>query len=240
MLRKTFFTSADGQDLGVSSARLISETAIWEGNRNIMEDHVKDIQQSLGEHVEYLNQTIFRVATVVTDDGRVRNYVVDGQHRVKVLKEYFDTHPIANDFDILVAVKKFDSEKEIIQHFQNLNRTRAIEWKEDPNIIANKYIEALLTEFQPPVKKNGKPIIEFFRFGRTRKPYISIELVRQTLISKYDGRWTMTPDQFVEQVHHHNVKLYQKISEKAARSQVEQTMYELGFCLALDDKLHWI
>lgn len=238
MIKKTLFTSADGQVLGISSAKLVSTLPIWEGNRNILEDHVKDIEQSLGDDVERINHTIFRVARVNTEEG-IKEYIVDGQHRVKVLKGYFEKNPFNTEFDVLVAVKDFNSEAEIIQHFQDINRTRAIEWKEDPKIIANRFIKALLDEFQPPMK-NGKPAIMFFRFGRTRKPYISIEVIRDRLIKKYDGHWTITPEQFVQHAYHHNEKLYQKIMDKPNKSATDMLQVEMGFALANDDEFNWI
>jgi hypothetical protein len=251
MLREKLFTSADGQILGIASAKLVSTLPIWEGNRNILEDHVKDIAESLGDNIERINHTIFRVALVKTDDGRVKNYIVDGQHRAQVLKEYFEKNPFNTDnchsskelarmdFDCLVGIKEFENEADIIKYFHDINRVRAIQWKEDPNVIANKYIKALLDEFQPPLK-NGKPAIVYFRHGRTRKPYISIDLVRQMLIAKYDGRWTITPEQFVQQAHHHNQKLYEKIQEKNTKTPSEMTQIEYGFALSNDEKFLWI
>ena len=239
MLRQKLFTSTDGQILGTASAKLVSCLPVWEGNRNILEDHVKDIQQSLGDHVENLNHTIFRVALVKLDTGVSKHYIVDGQHRAQVLKEYFEKNPFNNDFDALVSIKEFEDEAEIIKYFQDINRVRAIQWKEDPNIIANKYIQVLLDYFQPPVKK-GKPAILYFRHGRTRKPYISIDLVRQMLLAKYDGNWTITPEQFLQQAQHHNEKLFQKIQEKTVRTPAEITQFEYGFALANDEKFLWI
>jgi hypothetical protein len=107
MLRQKLFTSADGQILGIASAKLISTLPVWEGNRNILDDHVKDIQQSLGDNVELLNHTIFRVALVTLDTGVNKHYIVDGQHRAKVLKEYFEKNPFNTDFDILTSIKEF-------------------------------------------------------------------------------------------------------------------------------------
>ena len=133
MLRQKLFTSADGQILGIASAKLVSTLPVWEGNRNILEDHVKDIQQSLGDNVELLNHTIFRIGLIKTDDNRIKHYIVDGQHRAQVLKEYFEKNPFNNDFDALVGIKEFDNESEIIKYFQDINRVRAIQWKEDPN-----------------------------------------------------------------------------------------------------------
>jgi hypothetical protein len=239
MLRLKLFTSADGQILGIASAKLVSTLPVWEGNRNILDDHVKDIQQSLGDDVELLNHTIFRIALVTLDTGVIKHYIVDGQHRAQVLKEYFEKNPFNTDFDALVGIKEFDNESDIIKYFQDINRVRAIQWKEDPNVIANKYIQALLDYFQPPVKK-GKPKILCFRHGRTRKPYISIDLVRQMLLAKYDGNWLITPEQFLQQAQHHNEKLLQKIQEKTVQSPTEITQIAIEFALANDDKFLWI
>ena len=232
------FNSADGQVFQLESAKWLSEMKVWEGNRNILEDHVKEIQQSLGDTVESLNSTVFRVAVLPTDAGIMKQYLIDGQHRQQVLKNWFN-NPFSNDFQVMVAKKEFDTEAEVIDFFKIVNRTRAIEWKEDPNIVANRFIAALLAEFQPPVKK-GKPEHVFFRNGRTRKPYICIELVRQRLLEKYSNRWSITPEEFIAAAHHYNEIHYERLQKKSSLTQAEQVMVDTGFCLACDENLVWI
>lgn len=238
----TLFTSADGQIFSLESAKWLSEMEIWEGNRNILEDHVKEIEQSLAESVEHLNSTIFRVAIITTESGAKRQLLVDGQHRAQVLKRFFG-NPFSSDFQVIVSKKEFNSEADIIHFFKIVNCTRAIEWREDPNMLANKHIEALLLEFQPP-KKKGKPLVEFFRHGRTRKPYISIDLVRRRLLEKYRSRWTITPEDLIDNAKHYNEQLYERLIQKQTNgtslTNAEQSMIETGFCLSLDDTLLWI
>ena len=232
------FQSADGQIFSLESARWISEVDVWDGQRTILPDHVKEIQQSLGDHVEHLNSTIFRIAVITTDLGTKRQLLVDGQHRAQVLKDWF-SNPFNTDFQVIVSKKEFANEAEVIAFFKCLNCTRAIEWKEDPNIVANRYIQTLLNEFQPPGKK-GKPEQVFFRAGRTRKPYVSVDLVRRRLIEKYGHCWSITPEQLVASAHHYNELYYQRLQAKSNPTPTEHTMMETGFCLACDENLVWI
>jgi hypothetical protein len=46
----------------------------------------------------------FRIV-VIREDERLARYIVDGQHRVSILKKYF-TDPEAVDFDVVIIEKQ--------------------------------------------------------------------------------------------------------------------------------------
>jgi hypothetical protein len=238
---KCIFESTDGQRFCLYSAKRLSELDIWEGNRLVKEEHVKEIEKSVGENISLLNQSVFRVISVMNDIGEVKWSIIDGQHRAIILKRFFN-NPFNTDFKVIVAYKFYDEGEtgNIISQFKILNNVVPIEWKEDPKMMSNEYIAALLAEFQPPVKK-GKPEYEYFREGKTKKPFLSIDKIRELLISKYGNKgWIVSKEDFVCSAVEQNVKLLDKISNREKQTSLEEKMIDLGFALSADDFFLWI
>ena len=98
------------------------------------------------KHVQLLVNS-FKENGVIIMPGIINadNEIIDGQHRAKLLKKYF-TNPESEDFEVVVIEKECNNESEIIQLFKIINTTRSIQWKEDPVLVANKYIDVLLKE----------------------------------------------------------------------------------------------
>jgi hypothetical protein len=140
MDKKTVFESADGSKFKVLSAKELSLLPIWSGNRVLDTEHVRRIKESVGSNIHKLNLNPFRIAGLIQEDGICTSYIIDGQHRCQVIKDYFQSEKFPIDFPVLVAGRVYDNEDEIIEAFKVLNNTRSIAWKEDPNMCANKYI----------------------------------------------------------------------------------------------------
>ncbi len=237
-----FFESTDRQKFCLYSARRISELDIWEGNRLLNEKHVKEIENEIGDNIALLNQGIFRIVGTINENGEKKWSIIDGQHRAIILKKYFQ-NPFNTDFQVIVSYKLYNNNETgcIINQFKMLNNVIPIEWKEDPKMKSNEYIAALLEEFQPPILKKGKPEREYFREGKTKKPFINIDKVREVLISKYgDKGWTVLKEDFVKSAVEMNIKLLDTISTKEKQTSLEEKMIDIGFALAADEFFLWI
>ena len=217
------FTSADGSVWKQIPASRLASLDIWKGNRILDENHVLRISQTL-EAVTDLSANPYRVA-VLDDEGTVHRYVIDGQHRARLLRTYFK-NPEAKDFDVVVIEKQCDDEADIINYFKIINTTKSIQWREDPILSANKYIELLVKEFNSDPKK---PVI---RPGKVNRPYLSVDRLREVLISKHVVDWRSTPVDFVARCREIND---QHLEELDSSILTNKRAIDLNFSLGLLD-----
>jgi hypothetical protein len=228
------FKFHDGSILRKMSARDLAKIPVWEGNRLLDDDHKRDIVISLNGNLKFLDSKPYHLVTYPTEDdeGRLMSAtcIVDGQHRVSILKEAF---PEYDDFDVLVVEKQCQSYSDVVRYFKILNMTKAIAWQEDPKLCANRYIKALETKFN--TKKQG-----FIRQGATRKPYLSIDKLREGLMACRLGQNEQdpTPEAFASLANAWN---QQWCKDQITNFDPQIEKYKkLGFALAYDDKLKWI
>jgi hypothetical protein len=106
------------------------------------------------------------------------------------LKRYFEALEVP-DFDVLIIEKEFSDEPEMIEYFKIINQTKSILWKDDPVMVANTFVSLLCKEFNKDPKK---PLI---KPGKTNKPYLSADRVREVLIQRHVVDWKQTPQEFV-------------------------------------------
>jgi hypothetical protein len=189
------------------------------------------------------------------ENGAVQWYVFDGQHRASVLREYFEKNPVSedseasrmNDFQIPIMWKLYDAKEtaKIHKDFLDCNRASPIEWTVDPNMMANAYIDSLLLKFHGPPMKTGKKSKKdeksFFRVGKTKKPYLSIEKVREEIVKKYTMvGWTKKAEEFADQAFQVNERLLEGLAAKEKRTTLETNMLDIGFALAAVESYMWI
>lgn len=222
------FTSNDGSTWKVMLASRLSAIEIWKGNRVCDDTHVETLSQSLDTNIKNINLNPFRIVSIHDETGIVR-YIIDGQHRSKILKKYF-MNPDAEDFEVVVIEKECLNESEIIKLFKIINTSRSIKWKEDPILIANKYIDVLLKEFNIDPKK---PVI---KSGKTIRPYLSVDKLRDILISKHVYDWKLTPFEFLEKAKQSNIYMLEKL--EPTKPMVKKAI-ELKFALGLCD-FEWV
>jgi hypothetical protein len=229
------FTSTDNTKYVSYSARELSQIEYWGGNRIVDQHHVAEILGKIQNNPRQLNLKAFHVGFLKQDEGEYRQYILDGQHRIQILRDYFKNTDVS-DFDVLVAVKEFDTEDSMIEYFRVLNTTKSIPWKEDPNMIANKYIQAISVAFNTDPKK------PLFRNGRTQSPFISIDKFRQALLSKHVYDWKRTPEQFVDDAIRINTEKLRILHSRRIISSrdSESKACQYGFALGLDDSFNWI
>jgi len=229
------FSCSDGSQVRIKSAKSLSQLDIWSGNRVIDSEHVNNIKESLKGDIKQLNLNLFRIVVVPQDDNTIKMLIIDGQHRAIILKEYFKD-PKAEDFDVLVAGKVCHTEEHIIAYFKVLNSTKSITWREDPVLRANTYIEELTSVF------NVNPKKVYIKPGKTTKPYLSADKLREHLLSKHVVDWKETPKEFVERAIQKNEEMLNglRLKDRNSLQSMEFRALENKFALALDDKFNWI
>ena len=227
------FVSADNSHYKVLPARIFCQIPIWRGNRVIDEDHVKKIEEGIRGNILLLNSNPYRIAIITEEDGSVRQVIIDGQHRAFILKKYFEKED-SIDFDVLVAGKRFENEDEIIDYFKTINTTRAIQWKEDPVMKANTYLAAMMKEF------NENPKQPMIRAGKTTRPFLSADKLRDAILARKVEGWTITPMEFAEHCRNQNIQLTDGLKVKPAPSDMELRALKYKFSLGLDTSMHWI
>lgn len=175
-------TLHDGSRLITMGAKELIRVPIWNGNRILDMYHVKKIKEGVGNTIQKL-EFCYTIANIVEEDAAgnpvTARYIIDGQHRHRVMSEYFQENLCEPDFPVIVMEKQVSSEREIISTFNELNTQKPIDWKYDPVILANDYIFQLCLAFN--VKKEP-----FIRSSATKRPYISTESLRTELVACSD------------------------------------------------------
>lgn len=227
------FVTADSSHYRSVSARLFSQLPIWRGNRVIDEDHVRKIREGIHGNIFLLNSNPYRIAIIVEEDGTLQQMIIDGQHRAFILKKYFEDEE-AEDFDVLVAGKRFANEDDIIDYFKTINTTRAIQWKEDPVMKANTYVSAIMKEF------NDNPKQPMIRAGKTTRPFLSADKLREAILKRKVETWEKTPMEFAEQCRNENAERINGLKIKTDKTDMELRALKYSFSLGLDTGLHWV
>jgi hypothetical protein len=217
------FTSADGSTWKQIPASRLAAVEIWKGNRILDHNHTLRICQSLVSITD-LTLNPYRIV-ILEDEGETFRYIIDGQHRVSLLKKHF-ANPDAEDFNVVVIEKMCQDESEVIDYFKIINTTKAIHWREDPILAANKYIDPFIKEFN---KNPKKPVI---RPGKVNKPYLSVDRLREVLVSKHVVDWRTTPLEFVARCREIND---QHLSELDVTNTTNKRAQQIGFSLGMLD-----
>jgi hypothetical protein len=217
------FTSADGSIWKQIPASRLAAVEIWKGNRILDHNHTLRICQSLVSITD-LTLNPYRIV-ILEDDGETYRYIIDGQHRVSLLKKHF-ANPNAEDFNVVVIEKTCQDESEIIEYFKIINTTKAMHWREDPILAANKYIDPFIKEFNKDPKK---PVI---RPGKVNRPYLSVDRLRDVLVSKHVVDWRTTPLEFVARCREIND---QHLEELDLTNTTNKRAYQIGFSLGMLD-----
>ena len=238
------FTLYDGSSVQSMSAKDLCSLQIWQGNRILNADHVQRIKQSVGDTIQKLDSTYRIVECPIEDAGgnmtKVK-YIIDGQHRAQVLKDYFRTSLCEPDFQVLVIVKQVNSELEIIQTFNTINHVNPITWS-DHKLLANLYIAELLKLFN--VKKQ-----EFIRNSCTKRPYVYIEKLREVLLEKDNARRLKESREeavsFAKRVYEWNANQIREaevnvLQYRKSEGDILLKSAKIGCMLAFDSNLPWV
>ena len=222
------FSSSDGAVFSTISASRLASIEVWKGNRTLDKTHVERITQDL-KKVRDLNSDVFKILCVLEDDIP-KKYLYDGQHRQAIIKQYFASNFDNDDFDVLISEKICQDESEAIQLFKKSNMTKSIQWKEDPILVANTFVELFTKEFNKDIKNL------LVRPGKTKRPFISSDRLREELIKRHVVDWKTTPQEFIERCREIN---NQQVLELDSSIPMQKRDRELHFAFGMLD-FTWI
>ena len=230
-------TFSDGSVLQKIKAKELLGVPVWKGNRFIDLNHANKIKEAIGNSIESLDSSIFRI--VKYKDGDVlQRYLVDGQHRQYVIKTYYEDNVLfALNFDVLIVEKSVECEADAIEYFNALNNVKP-QQDNDPRLLANKYIFALEKFYKKLIRPEGVS---------TKRPFLSSDLLRKVL--EENGTLLKQSNDsisaFIKKVELWNKKKVQEyelgtIYTSAKDRSVLQHSLDKDFILAFDLTLPWV
>jgi hypothetical protein len=223
------FTAEDGSMFQVMMASRLAATPVWNGQRILNEQHVNRIAQAVKP--TQLDKDIFRVFEFTNEDGSKRREIYDGQHRKAVIAQAFANNPEMKDFPVMIMIKPCKDEAEAITEFKRANSNVPVQYKTDPKMVANNYIQPLVEEFNRDPKK---PMI---KSSKTNRPYAGVEAIRDELIRRKVELWNVSPAEFV-------LRARQLNNEKLENLDLSLTNHrrakELGFALGIIEDFAWM
>lgn len=221
----------DGSVLKQISARDLAAVPIWQGNRILDEGHVQFIKNNI-QSIKMLDMKPYHIVVYSEEDEqgdkKEASYIVDGQHRASVLRDYYSNlNPFEEEFDIFVIEKHCKNEQDVIEYFNILNAQKSIEWREDPVVAANRYLAALMKKFNVGKK-------QLIRQGKTRFPYISVETLRDAAVGHRIGfQMKVTPDEWAERIYLAHCVGLRELQNKEDRNKEENSALKAECLLAL-------
>lgn len=216
----------DGSTLQLYKSQQLIQIPIWKGNRILDALHVDNIKKGI-KSIEQLDSgyKIVSYPEVNVDGNTIeQKYIVDGQHRLSVLKDAAFNNELTN-FIITVTVIKLNDEIEAIQYFNQINTVKPIQFKEDPILIANKYISYLIKKWPNQQK------MKYFRSGITKRPYMSIDKLREHIIGNIDKISIMTLEYFYDKMLQENNRILHNFPPKTPENIIERSK-AIKFALA--------
>ena len=236
-------TYNDGSKLILLTARTLIAIPIWKGNRIIDTEHADAIRRSIGTNIRRLDSG-YRIIQYVEADAEdrqiIQKYIIDGQHRVSALKDFFAQNLCEDDFPLTATEITVNSEAEAIQYFNIINNVKPIQYKEDPKLIVNKYIEQLCNCFP------GNKKVQLIKVTVTRRPYLHIDAVRDAFLQRIEIIKQIPVKLFATSLLAANKRLIRMLELQLAtgglkkEQAIAEKCIELNFALAFDTKFEWI
>lgn len=236
------YTYYDGSKLYKISAKALTKIPVWKGNRIIDLNHVNNIKQSIDYKAQLLDSGYKIIQYQEMDEkGKPikRSYIIDGQHRLAVVIDYFENVQDAPDFNVTVTEIRVESESDAIDYFNKINNVKPQQFELDPNLLINKYLKKLEETYNTR-KKN-----DLLRTGLTRRPYLSVDKLREALKKRFIKLKKISCEKFVIECKLINKKLLQELellslNDNDKEKNIIQKSIEMEFALAWDDKFKWL
>jgi hypothetical protein len=237
-------TYNDGSVLRLMTSRELVAIPVWKGQRILDREHAADIKNAVGSNVNILDSgySIVRYKEENTDGTIIMSsYLIDGQHRASVIRDFYSSTVCEPDFNVTVTEKTVDSESDAIMYFNKINNVKAQQWKLDPNLLINNYLRALESHFN----KNKKCLL--IRPESTARPYLSANSLRE-VFSKNISYIKSNNDEimrFIERVDKYNTHMCTNFEVELAHNQckdenIKKRAVAAKFALAYDTKLKWL
>jgi hypothetical protein len=236
------YTYNDGSKLIVMSAKELINIPVWKGNRILDVDHMKSIKKDVGQDVRLLDSN-YSVVTydevTATGDTVPQTYLIDGQHRAHIIRDFYKEMLCEPDFTVTVRQKVVESEGDAVEYFNALNNVKRQYWNSDPNLIVNKYILAMEQHFNTDRKC---PMIR----PNAHRPYLSSDKLREVLLkhSAFFKNSTVEVAKFIAAAKKRNNQLVKDLEMTSALPNKNHALIErcvnINFGLAWDTKLAWI
>ena len=225
------FTYADGSILRTMNMKAFLEIPVWKGNRHIDLKRVDQLAKEVGEHVQLLDSGYHVIIQEEDMDGKPlhQTYLINGQHRREVLRRYYSSGLCLPDFPMTFVEKTVETESEAIAYFNKINNMKPFHIDEDSRCVANRFVAALEQGFSKGL----------LRSKTTRRPYLSIEPLREELETYSKILQSVNPTVFVEKVKEYNIKRLAEMElEKALGKAIPESYKEKQFVLA--EHFKWI
>ena len=236
-------TYNDGSILKVITSRELVAIPTWNGQRILDKSHANDIKEAVGNNVQNLDSgySIIKYKEENADGKNViSTYLIDGQHRASVIRDFYLSTICEPDFNVTIVEKNVETESEAIEYFNKINNVKAQQWRIDPNLLINNYIVALEKVFN----KNKKcPLIR----PTNVRPYLCSTNLREALSnnSRLLKNNNHSIKNFVEVVVQYNKEMVTKFSVELTQPNVKDANLKeravaVNFTLAYDTKLKWV
>lgn len=235
-------TLSNGANVILIQAKDLVKIPVWKNNRIIDYDHVAEIEREVSD-VRLLDHG-FHIGVLAEEDAKGKlvdqRYIIDGQHRHQVLQKYFEKTLCGQDFPILVFQKKFETEGELIEYFNDVNKSKPIQPWLDENLILNNYVKDLSNVFNATRKI-------FIRQGNCYRPYLSTDRLREALRAQFSNIVPTAKGslEFATKAKEWNdTAVKSETFVLGIRGAKKQEFFEkgakIGFVLAYDDRFSWI
>jgi len=234
----------DGSVLKIITSRELVAIPIWKGQRILDNQHASMIKSSIGENINILDSGYSIIKYKEENaDGKVvlSSYLIDGQHRASVIRDFYSSTICEPDFNVTVTEYTVDSESDAIEYFNKINNVKAQQWKMDPNLLINKYIH----EIEKAFNTNKKCLL--IRPTSTTRPYMSSSTLREVLKENKHHLKNNKSDveKFVDMVKQHNITLINEftlaISQPNSKdSTLKERAIGVNFALAYHTKMKWV
>lgn len=235
-------TYNDGSSLLKMTARELTAVPIWKGNRILDVEHAARIKAAIGSNVNKLDSNFSIIQyNEMSADGVpvVQRYLIDGQHRASVLRDFYKDTICEPDFFVTVREKTVESESEAVEYFNAINNVKRQHWKTDPVLIVNKYI----LEFEKLFNMNKKsPLIRC----NGKRPYLSSDKLRDVLLKHADNLTFSTEEviRFVGAAKDQNTLMLKALEIEGLSPGKNKAMIEralsIKFALSYNPELPWI
>lgn len=237
-------TYTDGSVLKCMSAKELITIPVWKGNRILDQAHATSIKGAVGSNVSRLDSgySIIKYQELSADNRPIlMSYLIDGQHRASVIRDFYRDTVCEPDFEVTVTERNVESESEAVEYFNTINNVKCQFWKTDINLLVNKYIQKI----EKAINTNKKSLN--IRPGSTCRPYLSSDRLREALKTN-SGHLRHSAEDieiFVKQIIQKNKDLVLQfqldITQPEAKDvKIKERAIAINFALAYDISLGWI